>query len=149
MQHAGVLPVGWLGVDLFFALSGYLITGILLDARGAPVGAVFRAFYARRALRIFPLGFLLLAVVFLALPLVTYERVPLHVQAWYWLYASNWRSGNSPGALMYLRHFWSLAVEEQFYLVWPMAVLLISTRRLWWCVLPCWRAGSSCAAPFR
>ncbi|CAN5857388.1 acyltransferase [soil metagenome] len=131
LQHAGVLPVGWLGVDLFFALSGYLITGILLDARGAPAGAVLRAFYARRAVRIFPLGFLLLAVVFLALPLVTHVRVPLQEQAWYWLYASNWRPGNSAGALVYLRHFWSLAVEEQFYLAWPIAVLLLSKQRLW------------------
>lgn len=136
LQHAGVLPVGWLGVDLFFALSGYLITGILLDAKasGARMPVVLRRFYARRALRIFPLGFFALVVVFVVLPLATQRvdlRTPLSTQLWYWSYLSNWRNGDSTGALVYLRHFWSLAVEEQFYLIWPFVALMCSTRRLY------------------
>jgi peptidoglycan/LPS O-acetylase OafA/YrhL len=120
--HAGVLPIGWIGVDLFFALSGYLITGIVLDAKGAPRGEVYRAFYTRRALRIFPLAFAFLALLFLTHP------VPLRNQIPYWLYLSNFRTA-TPGALVNVRHFWSLAVEEQFYILWPTVAFFLSSSR--------------------
>jgi peptidoglycan/LPS O-acetylase OafA/YrhL len=124
--------IGWCGVDLFFVLSGYLITTILLWTKDSP--GFFRNFYARRVLRIFPLYFSALSIVFfVALPVA--ERlhlahsVPVSEQLWYWLYLSNWRNA-SGHILYYLSHFWTLAVEEQFYLVWPCVVFFLSRRSL-------------------
>lgn len=122
------------GVQLFFVLSGFLITGILLDGR-AGVGLrcnarVIRNFYVRRFLRIFPLYYL---VVGLAL----WFGVPhLRETVWWHLgYASNfcfyWHAGYGTS----IGHFWSLAVEEQFYLVWPFVILLVPAWRLWGVVL--------------
>lgn len=138
--HAGALAIGWVGVDLFFALSGFLITGILLDAKAAhPVapgakGAVLRPFYARRALRILPVAMLTLVGAFVVLPRLAHAiglATPWRTQLWYWFYLSNWRMGSrSAGVLVYLRHFWSLAVEEQFYLAWPAIVLALSSKQL-------------------
>ena len=128
--------IGFTGVDLFFVLSGFLITGILLDAKGA--AGYFRVFYTRRVLRIFPLYYAYLAIIFLVLPLLplalpaTYGELREH-QIWYWTYLSNvlnamlegWRIDGA-----FTTHFWSLAVEEQFYLIWPAIVLLLSARSL-------------------
>ena len=132
---------GWVGVDLFFVLSGFLITGILIDSRGKP--GYLRSFFARRSLRIFPLYFLALAVTFIAVPQLANFWSPArpvaqrvselaHDQFWFWTYLQNWRfafEGHWP-AVTYLNHFWSLAVEEQFYLVWPFVVGYMSTRSL-------------------
>ena len=113
---------GWIGVDLFFVLSGFLITGILLDAKGHD--HYFRNFYARRALRIFPLyyGFLFLwfwvtpALISLA-PNGPFTQ-GRDAQLWFWTYMSN-NLSIVPGAVVPrgLNHFWTLAVEEQFYLI--------------------------------
>ena len=129
------LHSGYLGVDLFFVLSGFLITGILIDSKITP--NYFRVFYMRRALRIFPLYYLLLAVSWLTVVFITPQDKPLLTgvdsMAWFWLYASNigmavkgdWL--NSP-TWVGLGHFWSLAVEEQFYLVWPLLVYLMPVK---------------------
>jgi peptidoglycan/LPS O-acetylase OafA/YrhL len=126
-----------MGVDLFFVLSGFLITGILLDSKGSP--RYFRNFYARRTLRIFPLYYGVLAFVFLLLPLTPLARASLEMvrphQAWLWLYGTNfavyWHDWGyvNPYPIL-LAHFWSLAVEEHFYLVWPLVVYLSSKRVL-------------------
>ena len=114
------LDRGWIGVQLFFVLSGFLITGILLDSQKAP--NYFKSFFARRALRIFPLYFLALAVLFLLLPALGAMPAALVAtpsqQLPFWLYVSNWTQpfGFNGGTVT---HFWSLAVEEQFYLLWP------------------------------
>jgi peptidoglycan/LPS O-acetylase OafA/YrhL len=115
------------GVDLFFVLSGFLITGILYDSKSAP--RYFRDFYVRRTLRIFPLYYAVLTFLFVVWPLLatTYpaalEQSGRH-QAWLWLYASNvYLAFERAWVLPYVGHFWSLAVEEQFYLVWPFVVL--------------------------
>jgi peptidoglycan/LPS O-acetylase OafA/YrhL len=127
-----VLNYGSLGVDLFFVLSGFLITGILYGAQSSP--HYFRNFYMRRVLRIFPLYYLVLAVIFLLLPLVPALRdthlVSLREHQWWaWLYAVNiYLSLKSAWALSYIEHFWSLAVEEHFYLVWPLVVWLLAAR---------------------
>jgi len=127
-----VLNYGSLGVDLFFVLSGFLITGILYDSQSSP--HYFRNFYMRRVLRIFPLYYLVLAVIFLALPLVPALRDTQLVslrehQSWAWLYAVNiYLSLKGAWVLSYIEHFWSLAVEEHFYLVWPFVVWLLAAR---------------------
>jgi peptidoglycan/LPS O-acetylase OafA/YrhL len=117
---------GWMGVDLFFVLSGFLITGILADGRDTAHRA--RTFYIRRILRIMPLYYAVLILMFMVLPLV-YRPTDLvyaqlsHDQVWYWTYTSNWLLGlQIPPHFNYMNHFWSLAVEEQFYLVWPLVV---------------------------
>ncbi|MBK8322657.1 MAG: acyltransferase [Betaproteobacteria bacterium] len=117
------LNVGWIGVQLFFVLSGFLITGILMDAKGCP--NFIRNFYVRRALRIFPLYFGALMVFLVALP-----NLGLAPKSWgevdfaYWVFLSNWFGGEA------LPHFWSLAVEEQFYFAWPFVVLALNARQV-------------------
>jgi peptidoglycan/LPS O-acetylase OafA/YrhL len=125
---------GWCGVDLFFVLSGLLITGILLDSKGSR--NYFSAFYIRRALRIMPLYYLAVVLLFLVIPPVahrfgrSWKEVSPTEQIWYWLHISNWRTAFAPNIYPEVTHFWSLAVEEQFYLLWPMLVLALSRRRL-------------------
>lgn len=124
------IRTGWLGVDLFFVLSGFLITGILCDTRDT--AGYFRNFYARRALRILPLYYVFLGLSFVLQPLFG-GRVPSPgVQASFWLHLANFLMaikgwGASP---LFVAHFWSLAVEEQFYLVWPSVVRLVTRRTL-------------------
>lgn len=126
-----VRQTGWVGVQLFFVLSGFLITDGLLRSQGA--ANYYRSFYARRTLRIFPLYYATLAVLFVLLPLVGAQPARLaetaHNQAWYWLYLSNWAQPLGYGVFG-LAHFWSLAVEEQFYLVWPFVMRRIAPSRL-------------------
>jgi peptidoglycan/LPS O-acetylase OafA/YrhL len=128
---------GWEGVDLFFVLSGFLITGILLDAKGGQ--HYFRNFYARRVLRIFPIYYLTIAFVLLLsfVPLVAHHfpeaTAEIHrVQPWYWTYTTNYLIVLHGWAAAPMRstHLWSLAVEEQFYLIWPALVLLVDRRTL-------------------
>lgn len=124
---------GWVGVDLFFVLSGFLITGILYDAKGGE--RYFRNFYARRILRIFPLYYGALVFFLVLLPWLWPGHEGLaqlrSEGIWYWTYLVNVRIAREGwpdfGAL---GHFWSLAVEEQFYLLWPLAVFLLRRRPL-------------------
>jgi peptidoglycan/LPS O-acetylase OafA/YrhL len=123
---------GWIGVTLFFVLSGFLITRILIASRGSE--GYFRSFYIRRALRIFPLYYLTLIAGLLLLPALTGAPHPTGT-AWYWFYGSNlpttFPSLRGPSAVaVNFAHFWSLAVEEQFYLVWPTIVMALSMRSL-------------------
>ncbi len=124
------LDTGWVGVTLFFALSGFLITGILLDTRAEP--RAWRHFMVRRALRIFPLYYLTLALFFIVLPALNLQPANTVVDAphqwWLWTYTVNWAQGDWPGAATF-PHFWSLAVEEQFYLVWPLFMLNVRSIR--------------------
>lgn len=122
--------IGWSGVDLFFVLSGFLITGILLDTRDRP--NYFRNFYARRSLRIFPLYYATVAIR-LGLPWL----FPLYqVGAWesvaYLTYTTNiYESLVGPESRdPYLSVAWSLAVEEQFYIAWSLMVFVLSRRAM-------------------
>jgi peptidoglycan/LPS O-acetylase OafA/YrhL len=124
---------GWIGVQLFFVLSGFLITRNLLSTRDST--NYYRMFYERRILRIFPLYFLTLFVAFVVLPhcinLSTNFLNSTPNQVWLWTFLSNWAQPFGRGVVGF-SHFWSLAVEEQFYLVWPFLVLWCSGRRLVW-----------------
>ena len=125
--------LGWVGVDLFFVLSGFLITGILFDTLHDP--HYFRSFYMRRFLRIFPLyyGFLFFLMILghwgpgmhfewngRQYVLLTYLQ-----NTGIWFPVTDFH----PGIWADLDHFWSLAVEEQFYLFWPLLVFLVRGRR--------------------
>jgi peptidoglycan/LPS O-acetylase OafA/YrhL len=137
----GILGLGWVGVQLFFVLSGFLITGILLDTRQAP--NYFSTFWIRRVLRIFPLYFAALAMFLFAFPTFVAlgdKYLPNQPdRIYYWMYLNNWVPLPADGRLEHvLGHFWSLAVEEQFYLVWPVVVWLLPARRLFrWCGAAC------------
>jgi peptidoglycan/LPS O-acetylase OafA/YrhL len=133
---------GYVGVDMFFVLSGFLITNILLQQKGVDLKTYLKRFYARRALRIFPLFYAVLIIVLLVVrPVMEHQEnqlaglyfgpdIALNVW-WLWLDAANiaitlknqWLFGN-------LSHFWTLAVEEQFYIVWPFLVYALPTTRL-------------------
>jgi peptidoglycan/LPS O-acetylase OafA/YrhL len=124
--HHVFVPTGEFGVDMFFVLSGFLITGILLKEKNneTPVGATIKNFFFRRALRIFPIYYLSIALLFL----LNYPDIRQNI---YWLlsYTENvevyhHHSWNA------FSHAWSLSVEEQFYLLWPWVVLLIPARWL-------------------
>ena len=123
--------LGWIGVQLFFVLSGFLITRVLLETQGAR--NFLSAFYVRRALRIMPAYYSALLGVFVLWPLfghwpAVYANDASH-QVWLWLFLSNWSSAAGWGSDS-LPHFWSLAVEEQFYLVWPFVVMRRSPRQV-------------------
>jgi peptidoglycan/LPS O-acetylase OafA/YrhL len=130
------LAFGGSGVCLFFVLSGYLITGILLASKGAR--NYYRNFYVRRFLRIFPLYYLVLFLAFYVMLRLVPSRAEKwgHISGldrlWYWSYLSNWYiSLNGLG----IRHgmvdlSWSLSIEEQFYLVWPLVVALCTRGQL-------------------
>jgi peptidoglycan/LPS O-acetylase OafA/YrhL len=124
---------GWIGVDLFFVLSGYLITGILLRARGRPRG--LRHFYARRALRIWPLYLAACVTLLLIVPeLGLYTAREAHwlkrASLWYWFHLTNVPAAYGISLPVHTTHFWSLAIEEQFYLVWPVIVFALGPGRL-------------------
>jgi Predicted acyltransferases len=129
-----VFLFGWSGVDLFFVLSGFLITGLLLGAKGS--SNYFRVFYARRMLRILPLYYFALFLLFtvpvvIRLPATAGFATPLRDQLWFWFYLQNYhflgpRFAGLSGPL------WSLAIEEQFYLVWPFVVFVLPRKRALW-----------------
>lgn len=133
-EHAVITVTGYgaYGVDLFFILSGFLITGILFDSRFQLT--YFSTFYIRRVLRIFPLYYAVLAALFLVAPLIPALRtVSLNIlrehQAWAWLYGVNiYDALKGQYSLPYLDHFWSLSVEEHFYFVWPMVIRALGRR---------------------
>ena len=120
-----------LGVRLFFVLSGFLITGILLDCRntaeknGVPVMFFIRQFYARRFLRIFPIYYLVVSIALIV-------DIPPAREIWAWLvtYTSNIYITVHNEWIGRMGHFWTLAVEEQFYLIWPWVILFAPRKYL-------------------
>lgn len=126
-----LMHFGRFGVVAFFALSGYLITGILIDlrdriaARRISRGQALKSFYARRGLRILPAYLLALAICCA----VGYEPVRSQL-VWFLTYTVNFGQVLGGVRFGFADHFWSLAVEEQFYLVWPALILAVPLRRL-------------------
>ena len=124
---------GWLGVDLFFVLSGFLITEILLKTVGNK--NYLKNFYLKRALRIFPLYYLVLIISIFILPKIPSLRDNLSYyvenQIWLWTYLQNWLFIiKTPESTNFLVHLWSLGVEEQFYVIWPYIILWIRKPKL-------------------
>jgi peptidoglycan/LPS O-acetylase OafA/YrhL len=124
---------GWLGVDLFFVLSGFLITDILI--REVDYKHYLKSFYTRRVLRIFPIYYLLLIIFLLIIPRWNLLNINMDYytsnQAWLWTYTQNWLYITKPHEhTNILMHLWSLAVEEQYYLIWPFVILLIRSPKV-------------------
>jgi peptidoglycan/LPS O-acetylase OafA/YrhL len=131
---AHVFQTGWIGVDLFFVLSGYLITGILLDSVGRP--HYYRNFIVRRSLRIFPLYYACLALygflTFFPGPIRWHDFFGIGGASWYLFYLGNVKAflQNAYPAAAILTPLWSLQVEEQFYLSFPFLVSAVSRKTL-------------------
>ncbi len=131
-----ITQFGWIGVDLFFVLSGFLITGILLDSRSNE--HYWRNFYRRRALRILPLYYFVVLVTWLTIIFI--EKAPDRLQGydafkWFFTFTPNIAMGLKNDYLYHshifnLNHLWSLAIEEQFYLFWPLIVRYVPMRSL-------------------
>src|SRR5207249_10637671 len=130
LPHLGGLQYARFGVDLFFVLSGFLITGILLDSKGTE--HYFRNFYARRALRIWPLYYFLLFLVFAVAPLFRPSMRATAAGIWpaFAFYVQNIALVRHETYPFALGATWSLAVEEQFYLTWPLLVFLLKRKTL-------------------
>jgi peptidoglycan/LPS O-acetylase OafA/YrhL len=139
LHHAFKIRLLWMGVDLFFILSGFLITGILLQHKTQPIGRYFAEFYNRRVRRILP-PYLLLLIVTTILFGVAWMRY-----AYLYVMLMNVIRALSLERPVSLEVLWSLAVEEQFYLLWPFAVYLLSEAALGWTAAVSGGAGS-CAA---
>ena len=121
-----ITRAGWCGVDLFFVISGFLITGILMDT--AYRENCFKYFYIRRTVRIFPLYYMVLIFGFVFL-LPFFGNADFDTRdALYFLYLQNWFKLMGYNSEVFFDHFWSLAVEEQFYLVWP-ALFVFAFRK--------------------
>jgi len=131
--HSGYLKFGWVGVQLFFVLSGYLISSILIESRRYRLTFYLKKFYWRRVLRIFPLYYLsllLLAVLYLSSGFPKQFGVE-------WPYLFSYTFNFSPLTSHFhlshvFDHFWSLSVEEQFYFVWPFLIFLVPPKRMVW-----------------
>src|SRR6267154_3409139 len=126
LPFAGMVEYVRCTVDVFFVLSGFLTTGILLDSKGSP--HYFRNFYARRSLRVWPLYYLVLFLIFVVAPLFRPAMRPTVANIWpaFVLYVQNIRYHD-----IYpfgLGATWSLAIEEQFYMTWPLLVFLFRRR---------------------
>jgi len=126
--------MGWIGVDFFFVLSGFLITRILLSEKGSP--HFLTNFYFRRALRIIPLYYAVLFFSFVVLPefphakMERFRAVEGHT-IWYWTFLSNFFIGSQLKWVHGIADLsWSLSIEEQFYLVWPFIVRSVGRRGL-------------------
>ena len=126
-----VAPKGFLGVEVFFVLSGFLITTLLLEEHARTGGIAFRMFYVRRALRLFPALYTMLAVV--AVFALVFSggarlRAGLAELAAAGAYIRNWAGGLGVQEV-WVSHTWSLSLEEQFYLVWPPVLYLLFLRK--------------------
>jgi peptidoglycan/LPS O-acetylase OafA/YrhL len=130
---ADLTSVGWVGVDIFFVLSGFLITSILLRTKTG--AGYFKNFYVRRILRIFPLYYIGLAVLLALMPVLDPDYAPWIKSdlPYLLLYQQNWLSiygFAGHGLTVFLSVTWSLAIEEQFYLLWPAVVYFSSEKNL-------------------
>ncbi len=136
-DHLFYLPghIGWTGVDLFFVLSGFLVTTILIRTKER--AHYFSNFYSRRFLRIFPLyyGVLFFYFVILSSLPISFPEGLFDHQLWFWLYGANFYTAIEGWPVRPLAHFWSLAIELQFYLIWPIVIYFIRQQWLVWIMI--------------
>ena len=140
LVHTDYIYIGWVGVQLFFVLSGFLITNILLRMKEKfSAGDFFKKFYGRRFLRIFPLYYLYLLIMLIVTAVLLHyeyrvqymERFQEHLP--YALgYVYNFFNASSAydGESWFIGHLWSLSSEEQFYLIWPLLIFLTPKKHL-------------------
>lgn len=133
LHHYRWLGVGWVGVQLFFVLSGFLITSILWETKDRELGLYLLRFYRRRTVRIFPVFYAVLLLFTAAYLLKGKPEAFGSLAPWLFTYTYNFARFFEPDMVWsYFGHFWSLAVEEQFYLVWPLLVFTMSRRAFLW-----------------
>lgn len=126
-SYCHFISFGGLGVGIFFTLSGFLITTILLEEKKVKTSFIYKLkkFYFRRFLRLFPIYYVTILVAFFVFPVLNIKE-----NIWYYLtYTTNFRIFQT-GNWEKVGHFWSLAVEEQFYIVWPFIVILLDYKQL-------------------
>jgi peptidoglycan/LPS O-acetylase OafA/YrhL len=134
--HFQLLDSGWMGVQIFFVLSGFLITRILLNERAQELGFYLKRFYWRRSLRIFPLYFTYLLLITGVFMFVQMPESALGKLPYLYTYTFNFTRLSPEWTHSPLfTHFWSLSVEEQFYLAWPLLIFLVPLRALKWTLL--------------
>jgi peptidoglycan/LPS O-acetylase OafA/YrhL len=133
--HYGYFAAGWVGVQMFFTLSGYLITCILLEDRHSSFLAFAGRFYWRRTLRIFPLFYVFLLVVAVVHALSGAPASYPSDWPWLWTYTANFARMRDGDLGRCFVHIWSLAVEEQFYLLWPVLLFFLPLRGFRWVVI--------------
>ncbi len=155
--HAGIglVPGGFVGVDVFFVISGFLITGLLVDELDRTGSVSLGGFYARRVRRLLPLSALVLAATAIAsaliLPPLAHASVADDIRSAA-LWVSNWHF--AAGSTQYMAdtaqspvlHYWTLSLEEQFYVVWPLVILLVVRSASHWSPMARRRLGTALAA---
>lgn len=126
------LPSGWLGVDVFFVLSGFLITSLLISEYHKSQTINLKNFYIRRFLRLLPALILLLIIVnIISLTQSTEIQQQTQLDSIFALtYTSNWYFAFNPSPPLYLQHTWSLAIEEQYYLFWALIVAVMLAKEM-------------------
>ncbi len=131
--HFAGLGSGWLGVQLFFVLSGFLITNILISSKkeNFSILAELKKFYIRRTLRIFPIYYLYLSIILLSYFILNFPNYFPTFSTYLFTYTFNFtRLSSSWRDSMFFTHLWSLSLEEQIYLFWPLFTLIIKTKNL-------------------
>ncbi len=127
---ARIVQSGGFGVDLFFCLSSYLITSLIIIEKNIDGRVDIKAFYIRRILRIWPLYFFSVVVLLILWPLMSGERLSYPHIAGFTFLSGNWLTAFAYGHSRAV-HLWSISIEEQFYIIWPLLIVSFGARRIW------------------
>lgn len=133
LYHGGYAKGGFVGVDLFFVLSGFLITSLLLEEHAANGRISLRAFYLRRARRLLPVavaGVLFGELLLVGVAQASHQWRPVLAGPFALFYVENFAHFLHPPVVAQLGHYWSLSEEEQFYFLWPVMVIWLLRRKI-------------------